>query len=109
MQIRKTYRDINPTILYDEIREFVLRQGVILDQNRMETYSMPTDSSSFIYRGILTFKVQGQEALRAHIVGTDKAETKLILDTKDDLFPKEKIEALEDELNFMLGPFEPKQ
>ena len=53
--------------------------------------------------------MQGQEALRAHIVGTDKAETKLILDSKDELFPKEKIAALEDELNFMLGPFEPKE
>ena len=51
MQIRKTYRDINPTILYDEIREFVLRQGVTLDQNRMETYSMPTDSSTLYLPG----------------------------------------------------------
>ncbi len=42
MEIRKTYRDINPTLLYDEIKEFVQRQGVTLDQNRLETYSMPT-------------------------------------------------------------------
>ena len=109
MQIRKTYRDINPTILYDEIKEFVQRQGITLDQSRLDTYSKPTDSSTFIYRGTMTFKVQGKEGLRAHIIGADKGETKLMLDTDDSLFPKEKIDALVDDLNFMLGPYEPQE
>ena len=108
MQIRKTYQNINPTILYDEIKEFVQRQGVTLNQNRLDTYSIPTDSSSFIYRGTLTFNVQDKEALRVHIIGTDKGETKLVLDSDDVLFPKEKISALEDDLIFMLGSYEPK-
>jgi hypothetical protein len=108
MQIRKTYKEINPTLLYDEIKEFVLRQGTTLDQNRLETYSLPSDSSTFVYRGTLTFKVQGQEALRAHIVSTDKGETRLMLDSNENLFPAEKLTALEDDLNFMLGPFEPR-
>ncbi len=60
MQIRKTYKDINPTILYDEIKEFVQKQGVTLDQDKLETYSMPSDSSTFIYRGTLTFRNPGQ-------------------------------------------------
>ena len=108
MQIRKTYQNINPTILYDEIKEFVQRQGVTLNQNRLDTYSIPTDSSSFIYRGTLTFNVQDKEGLRVHIIGTDKGETKLVLDSDDVLFPKEKTSALEDDLNFMLGSYEPK-
>jgi hypothetical protein len=107
MQIRKTYKDINPNLLFNEIKEFVLKQGVTLDQNRMETYSMPSDSSTFIYRGTLTFRVQGQESLRVHIIGVDKGETKLMLDSDDKLFPKEKVAGLEDDLTFMLGSFEP--
>lgn len=106
MQIRKTYKDINPTILYDEIKEFVLRQGVTLNQNRLDTYSIPTDSSSFIYRGTMTFNVQGKEGLRVHIIGTDRGETKLVLESNDELFPNDKIAALEDGLNFMLGSYE---
>ena len=109
MQIRKTYKNINPTILYDEIKGFVQKQGIKLDENRLETYSMPSDSSNFVYRGTLTFKVQDKEGLRAHIIGTDKGETKLMLDSVDELFPKEKIAALEDDLNFMLGSYEPQQ
>jgi hypothetical protein len=108
MQIRKTYKDISPTLLYDEIKEFVLKQGVTLDQDKLETYSIPNDSSNFIYRGTLTFKVQGKEALHAHIIGNEKTEIKLMLDSNDQLFPGEKIAALEDELNFMLGAYEPK-
>jgi hypothetical protein len=108
MQIRKTYKDINPTLLYDEIKEFVLKQGIALDQDKLETYSVPGDSSNFVYRGTLTFKTQGKEVLHAHIIGTEKAETKLMLDSDDKLFPSEKIAALEDDLNFMLGSYEPK-
>jgi hypothetical protein len=106
MQIRKTYKDINPTMLYDEIKEFVLRQGVTIDQNRLDTYSIPTDSSTFTYRGTLTFKVQGKEALRAHLIGTDKGETKLMLDSDDALFSSEKVKSLEDDITFMLGSYE---
>jgi hypothetical protein len=108
MQIRKTYKSINPALLYDEIKEFVRKQGITIDQDKLETYSIPGDSSSYIYRGTLTFKIQGKEALRAHIIGVDKNETKLMLDTDDELFSSQKINSLEDELNFMLGSFEPK-
>lgn len=108
MQIRKSYININPTILFDEIKEFILRQGVALDQNKMETYSVPGDSSNFVYRGTLTFRVQGKEALRAHLIGTDKGETKLMLDSNDELFPAANVKALEDDLSFMLGSYEPK-
>jgi hypothetical protein len=109
MQIRKTYKNINPTILYDEIKEFVLKQGIKLDQDKLETYSMPSDSSNFIYRGTLTFKAQGKEGLRVHIIGTERGETKLMIDSTDELFPRDNIAALEDDLNFMLGSYEPKE
>jgi hypothetical protein len=105
MQIRKTYKEINPTLLYDEVKDFAARQGLILDQNKLETYSMPSDSSSFIYRGTLTFKFQGQEALRAHLVSQDRSETRLMLDSNDALFSQEKIKALEADLDFTLGSF----
>ena len=109
MQIRKTYQDINPKLLYDEIKEFVLKQAVTLDQDKLETYSLPSDSSSFIYRGTLTFKVQEKEGLRAHIIGNDKGETRLMLDSDDQLFPAAKIAALENDLNFILASYESKQ
>lgn len=106
MEIRKTYREISPTLLFDEIKESVQRQSLTLNQNKLETYSNPQDSSTFMYRGTLTFTMQGREAVRAHIIGIDKGETRLVLESADALFPPEKVKALEDDLNFLLGPFE---
>jgi len=114
MQIRKTYNGVNPELLYDEIKDFTLKQGAVIDKATLETYSLPTDSSSFISRGTLTFNVQsesgkgGKECLRAHIVGLAKDETKLMLDVDEQLFSREKIDALQNDLDFVFGSYEVK-
>jgi len=114
MQIRKTYQTIKPELLYDEIRDLVLKQGTTAAEAKLETYSLPTDSSSFIYRGTLTFDIQGtsgktgKECLRVHIVGSDKDETKVMLDIDEKLFSEKKVSALQDDLDFVFGSYEVK-
>jgi len=111
MQIKKTYKEINPELLYHEIRDFTLKQGVVLSEAKMETYSMPSDSSSFISRGTLTFKIPGEtgrECLRAHIIGSARTETKVMLDIDDSLFPQQKVATLQDDLDFIFGAYEVK-
>ncbi len=108
MQIKKVYSGVNPGLLYDELRDFVQKQGVAVDEAKLETYSRPDDSSSFIYRGTLTFKSgdDGKECLRAHLVGSAKGETKLILDIDEKLFPAEKVSALQEDLDFVFSSYE---
>jgi hypothetical protein len=114
MQIRKTYQNVKPELLYDEVRDFTLKQGVVMGEAKFETYSLPHDSSSFISRGTLTFKIQGgsgkaeKECLRAHIVSSARDETKVMLDIDEKLFPREKISSLQDDLNFIFGSYEVK-
>ncbi len=108
MQIRKTYKEVNPELLYSEIRDFVLKQGASLGEEKMETYALPSDTSSFITRGTLTFRVQEKECLRAHVVGSAKTETKVMLDGDDKLFPAEKLSALQEDLDFIFGSYEVK-
>ena len=114
MQTRKTYKGVNPELLYAEIRDFILKQGVSLGEARMETYALPNDTSSFISRGTLSFKVQDEpgktekECLRAHIVGSAKSETKVMLDIDEKLFPQEKVSALQEDLDFIFGSYEVK-
>jgi len=111
VQIKKTYKDVKPELLYDEVRDFVLKQGVVIGEAKLETYSMPTDSSSFISRGTVTFKTHdelGKECLRAHIVGSARGETKLMFDINEELFPQEKLSALQEDLNFIFGSYEAK-
>jgi len=114
MQIKKTYKEVNPELLYHEIRDFTQKQGTIIGEAKLETYSSPSDSSSFISRGTLTFNIQDKsgktekECLRAHIVGSPKGETKLMLDIDDKLFPQQKASALQDDLDFIFGSYEVK-
>jgi len=114
MQIRKTYQGVNPELLYDEIRDFTIKQGTVIDKAKLETYPLPGNTSTFISRGTLTFKVQSRsgkgekECLRAYIVGSAKSETKVMLDVDEELFSKEKINALQDDLNFIFGSYEVK-
>jgi len=112
MQIRKTYKEVNPELLYDEIRDFAQKQGAVIGEAKLETYSLPSDSSSFISRGTLTFKIQDKsgktekECLRAHIVGSATGETKVMLDIDEKLFPQQKASALQDDLDFVFGSYE---
>ncbi len=114
MQIKKTYTGVNPELLYDEIRDFVQKQGADIEDAKLGTYSLASDSSSFISRGTLTFKAGGtsgkaaKECLRAHIVGSAKGETKLILDIDEKLFPREKVSVLQDDLDFIFSSYEVK-
>ena len=114
MQIKKTYKDVNPKLLYDEVRDFVLKQEAIVVEAKLETYSLPSDSSSFISRGTLIFDIRDEadgaekECLRAHIVGSARGETKVMFDINEGLFPKEKVSALQDDLDFVFGSYEVK-
>jgi hypothetical protein len=110
MQIRKTYIEVKPELLYDEVRDFVVKQGATVGEAKLETYSLPSDSSSFISRGTLTFNMgeAGKECLRAHIVGSAKGETKLMLDINEELFLQEKVSALQKDLDFIFGSYEVK-
>ncbi|MFC2034725.1 hypothetical protein ACFLUJ_01205 [Chloroflexota bacterium] len=112
MQIRKTFKGVDPELLYREIGDFIQKQGVIIGESKLKTYSLPNDSSSFISRGTLTFNISDKsnktekECIRVHIVGSTKSETKLMLDIDDKLFPQQKVSALQDDLGFIFGSYE---
>ncbi len=108
MQVRKTYKEVSPELLYAEIRDFTLKQGVTLGENKMETYTLPDQSADFITRATLTFNAGDKECLRAHMVGTPRGETKLMLDLDDKLFAPDKFAALQSDLDFIFGSYETK-
>jgi hypothetical protein len=114
MQIRKTYQTVNPELLYREIKDFAQKQGTTVDEDRLETFSSATDSSSFTSRGTLTFNIGSgsgkteKQCIRVHIVGSVRGETKLMLDIDEKLFPQKKVTALEEDLDFFFGSYEVK-
>ncbi|MHB8103910.1 MAG: hypothetical protein ACYDG5_00010 [Dehalococcoidales bacterium] len=112
MQIKKTYTEVSPELLFAEIRDFTLKQGATLGDNKMETFTLPDESASFGTRATLTFNIgegkTAKECLRAHIVGMARGETKLMIDADDKLFAKDKLAALQADLDFIFGDYEVK-
>jgi hypothetical protein len=109
VQIRKTYQNVKPELLYDEIKDLALQQGAVKEEAKLETYALPDDTSSFISRGTLTFRMPdklAKECLRVHIVGSAKTETRVIFDIVEALFPQEKLNALLSDLDFIFGSYE---
>jgi hypothetical protein len=111
MQIRKTYQNVKPELLYDEIRDLAVKQGVLVAGAKLETYVLPGDTSSFVARGTLSFRSTGggrgaKECLRVHIVGSVRGETRVIFDVDEQLFPAESLSALESDLGFVFGSYE---
>ena len=98
MQIKKNYKDIKPELLFDEVKELITNQGAVADQSKMETYSLPSDSSSFISRGTFTFKLKDKECIRGHILGSARGETKLLLDVDVNLFTKDRVISFQSDL-----------
>jgi hypothetical protein len=112
MQIKKTYKEVSPELLFAEIRDFTLKQGTVLGENKLETYTLPDESASFGTRATLTFNTKEgkteKEAVRAHIVGMLRGETKLMMDIDETLFPPEKLAALQSDIDFIFGSYEVK-
>ncbi len=115
VQIRKIYQNVKPELLYDQIRDFTLKQGVVVEEAKLETYSLAGNTSSFVSRGTLTFRMQSRqggaakECLRVHIVGSTKGETRVIFDVDEKLFPQEKLSALQSDLDFIFSSYEIKE
>jgi hypothetical protein len=113
MQIRKTYKEVSPELLYAEVRDFTQKQGITLGESKLDTYTLPDQSADFITRGTLMFNVKesggaDKECLRAHMVGTPRGETKLMIDVDEKLFPEDKLAALQSDLDFIFSKYEVK-
>jgi hypothetical protein len=109
IQIRKTYERVNPELLNAELKDFILKQGAALGENKLETYTRPDESADFISRSIMTFSVSDRECLSVHTVGSARSETKLMIDIDEELFPQEKLSALQTDLEFIFGNYEVKK
>ena len=107
IQIRKTYRGINPEMLRDEIRGLVQKQELVAGEARLQTY--PLLSGATQSRLTMVFKTKAKkECGSAHIVGSPKGETKIILDIDETSLSKEKFSTLQEDLDFILGSYEVK-
>ena len=112
IQIKKTYRGLNPGMLYDEVQGLLEKRGIIAVETESQTYGLPSGDTQS--RTTLALKTQTEqekdqkECGSIHIIGSPAGETKMMLDIDENLLPQEKIVSLQEDLEFILGSYEPK-
>jgi hypothetical protein len=110
IQIKKTYRGLNPGMLCDEVKGLLQKQGIIAVETESQTYGLPSGDTQS--RTTLTLKIQAaqekdqKECGSVHIIGSPQDETKMLLDIEETLFPQKKISAFQGDLDFILGLYE---
>lgn len=113
MQIRKIYHNVKPELIYEEIKDFGIKYGAVIQDASLANSAMPGDSSSFMSRGVIGFAIDDgkgnqKECMTVHLLGVDKGETKVIFEVNEKLFPQEKLDAMESDLDFMFSSYEVK-
>ena len=110
VQIKKTYRGVSPEMLYDEVRDLLQKQGIVVVETESQTYGLPSgDTQSRTTLALKTSAEPGEgqkEIGSVHILGSPQGETKMLLDIDETLFPQEKLSAFQADFDFILGSYE---
>jgi len=110
IQIKKTYRGLNPGMLCDEVQILLQKQGIMAIETESQTYGLPSGDTQS--RSTLALRTEAEqekdqkECGRAHILGSPMGETKMLLDVDETLCPQEKLSAFQNDLDFILGSYE---
>lgn len=110
MQIKKTYRSLNPVMLSDEVRNLLQKHGIVVMETESQTYALPSGYTQS--RTTLSLRTEAEqeknqkECGSVHILGSPLGETKMLLDIDERLFPQEKLSAFQGDLDFILGSYE---
>ena len=107
VHIRKTYRGINPEMLYDEVRDLLQKHGVTAGDARLQTYAVLSGATQSRVTTVLRAGSK-KECGNAHILGSPAGEAKIALDIDESLVPKESVTALQEDMDFILDSYEVK-
>ncbi|MGQ9546558.1 MAG: hypothetical protein ACUVTR_05290 [Dehalococcoidia bacterium] len=112
IQIKKTYRGLNPGMLCDEVKALLQKQGIIVVERESQTYGLPsgdTQSRTTLSLAAPAEQEKNQkECGSVHILGSPQGETKMLLDIDETRLPKEKLSTFQNDLDFVLGSYEMK-
>ncbi|AQY73055.1 hypothetical protein B1772_02945 [Dehalococcoides mccartyi] len=109
MEYRKTYSWIKPELLFDTLKDLITKQGGHLVSSSSDNYSVMDSSSDFIFKGTMAFS-QSQNGSPAcasvYVMGSERKDSRVILDIEAGAFGESAIKCLLDEVNFLLGEYE---
>jgi hypothetical protein len=105
VQARKTYRKLSPEMLYDEIQDLLSRHGLEVEDNRVQTYGVPSGATQSRVAANITTK-NHKVCGNVHIIGSAGGDARMTIDLDESLVSADASEALKSDIDFMLGAFE---
>ncbi len=106
-RVRKTYRGLNPEMVYDEVRDLLARHGLDATAAKLQTYSIQSGAT----QSRVTVPIRnasGAECGSLHVLGSAGGDVRLSLDLEEAPVGADVLVALQQDIDFMLGPYEVK-
>lgn len=107
IQVKKTYRGLNPEMLYDEVRHLLSRHGLSAAEAHLQTYSVSSGATQSRVTTPLRTS-EGKECGTLHILGSANGDARMTLDLEDAVVSDDIAGALQEDIDFMLGSYEVK-
>lgn len=107
IQLKKTYRGLNPEMLYDEVRDLVSHGGITPAEAGLQTYSVPSGATQSRVT-LPLHDANGRECGSIHILGSAGGDARMTIDLDDQLVPSDTIQSLHADVDFLLGSYEVK-
>ena len=107
VQLKKTYRGLNPEMLYDEVRDLVSHRGIKAAQAGLQTYSVQSGATQSRVT-LPLHDADGQECGSIHVLGSAGGDARMTIDINDQLIPADTIQSLFADIDFLLGSYEVK-
>ncbi len=105
VSVKKTYRGLNPEMLYDEVRHLLSRHGLRAAEAHLQTYSVSSGATqSRVTVPVLTG--DGTECGSLHVLGSANGDARMTFDLDDQLVSDDVVKALQEDIDFMLGSYE---
>lgn len=102
---RKTYRKLSSEMLYDEIRDLLSRHGLHVEDNKLQTYGVPSGSTQSRVAANITAK-DGAVCGNVHVIGSAGGDVRMTIDLDESVVSEDAVEALKVDIDFMLGAYE---
>lgn len=106
-QIRKTYRGLNPEMLYDLMRDLMSKRGIEAVHASIQTYSVSSGATQS--RVAVPLKASdGRTCGSLSILAAANSDTRMALELDDAVIAPDAVAELQSDIDFMLGSYEVK-
>lgn len=108
VQFKKTYKDINAEMFLDEIRDLLQQQGILVGEEKLQTYSLPSGATQSRVTLRMKTGTEQKECGSVHITGTSSGKTEMLMSFNEGKVSQETISSLQESIDMVFDSYEVK-